>query len=190
MRFKDIPFMKRVFDLAGNRNLPVTLIPYIMQMVEPAPNTFLFFNNARIYSQDTSVIGDPFNVSSYVNDASLTTPDEVSRRVATLIQPFRDLFRAEPGHQPDIEAGMKALFAATDKFSLRSYMIDVLGMNAKDVSWCETLDMFTGWYDRALTDSTCLDTFHRLMVITWVPQSFLRVWLSIGPQRPSLGLSH
>ena len=166
MRFQDIPFMKRVFDLARNRNLPVVFIPYIMQMVEPTPNTFLFFNNARINNQDSSVTGDPFHVSDYVDDPTLTTLDEVSRRVATMIQPFRDLFRAKPGHQPDIAAGMEALFAATNKFSGKSYMIDALGMSAKDVGWCENLDMFTGWYDRALADSTFPDAVRRSPVVT------------------------
>ena len=166
MRFPDTPFMKRTFDLAGNRQLPVKLIPYIMQMVKPTPNTFLFFNNARINNQDSSITGDPFNVSGYVNDETLTTPSEVSQKVATVIQPFRDFFRAKDGSQPNISTGMQELFDATNTFSMRSYMFQVLGMNPKDISWCETLDKSTGWYDRALTESAYLDDFHEFLVVT------------------------
>ena len=156
MRFPDTPFMKRVFDLATNRNLQVTLIPYIMQMVEPSPNTFLFYNNARVNNQDSSVTGDPFNVSSYVDDPGLTTPQGVSRKVAEVLQPFRDLFRAPaPGeHPPDISNAMTELFSLTNRFSTRSYMFEPVGMDARQISWCETLDKSTGWYDRALTEST------------------------------------
>ena len=154
MRFPDTPFMKRVFDLATNRKLPVKLIPYIMQMVEPSPNTFLFYNNARINNQAPNVTGDPFSVSGYVTDSSLTTPQGVSQKVAEVLQPFRDLFRAQSGEQPpDIASAMSDLFGLTNKFSMRSYMFG-LGMNARDISWCETLDKSTGWYDRALTEST------------------------------------
>jgi len=146
--------MKRVFDLATNRNLEVKLIPYVMQMVEPSPNTFLFYNNARVHNQDDSITGDPFNVSSYINNPNLTTPKDVSQKVAGVIQPFRDLFRTQSGGQtPDIASAMTNLFEETNKFSMRSYMF-TLGNNARDISWCETLDKSTGWYDRALTEST------------------------------------
>lgn len=155
MRFPDTPFMKRVFDLAQNRSLPLKLIPFIMQMVEPNANTFLFYNNARVNNRDTSITGDPFNVASYVNDTTLTTPAEVSQKVAAVIQPFRDLFRPDSsGKQPDIAAGMETLFELTNQYSMRTYMFEVLGMDAKDIHWCETLDKSTGWYDRALTEST------------------------------------
>ena len=156
MRFPDTPFMKRVFDLATNRNLPVRLIPYIMQMVKPLPNTFLFYNNAGVKNQDSSVTSDPFNVSSYVNDPGLTTPQGVSQKVAEVLQRFRNLFRAPtPGGQlPDISKAMAELFRLTDKFSMRSYMFDPVGMDSRQINWCETLDKSTGWYDRALTEST------------------------------------
>ena len=167
MRFPDSPFMKRTFDLARNRNLPVNLIPYIMQMYKPSPNTFLFFNNARIHNQDDSVTGDPFSVSGYVDDPELTTPSEVSKKVAAVIQPFRDMFRDSPGHKADIAAGMEQLFAATNTFSTRSYMLNPVGMNPKDISWCETLDKSTGWYDRALTESTWLDPSRGVPVVMW-----------------------
>jgi hypothetical protein len=152
MRFPDSPFMKRTFDLARNRGLNVKLIPYIMQMVSPTPNTFLFFNNARINNQDSSVAGDPFNVSSYVTNEALTTPKGVSTRVTEVLQPFRDLFRHTEGQTTDISAAMDTLFEETNKFSTRSYMFQG-GMDAKDIQWCETLDKSTGWYDRALTES-------------------------------------
>ena len=169
MRFPDTPFMARTFDLARNRNLPVNLtVPYIMQMIEPTPNTFLFFNNARIHNQDTSVTGDPFNVESYIQDPTLTTPSEVSHKVATVIQPFRDYFRPDSsGNRPSIASGMQKLFDATNTFSMRSYMFNPLGITSQDINWCETLDKSTGWYDRALTESTYLGTFREFLVVTW-----------------------
>jgi hypothetical protein len=153
MRFPDTPFMRRTFDLADNRGLPVVRIPYIMQMVDPAPNTFLFFNNSRVNNQAAAIAVDPFNVAGYVNEPDLRTPLGVSQRVATVIQPYRNLFRALPGQQPNIATGMEALFAETNMFSMRSHMFN-LGMDAREISWCETLDKSTGWYDRALTEST------------------------------------
>jgi hypothetical protein len=150
MRFPDTPFMKRTFDLARNRGLNVKLIPYIMQMVDP-PNTFLFFNNSRINNQQ-SVTGDPFNVTSYVDEPDLRTPQGVSKKVGEVIQPFRDMFRAPLGQHADIATAMDRLFKETNTFSMRSYMF-AGGINAKNISWCETLDKSTGWYDRALTES-------------------------------------
>jgi len=151
MRFPDTPFMKRVFDLAENRNLPVKLIPYIMQMVEPTPNTFLFYNNSRVNNQDSSITGDPFNVSSYVTDQDLTTPQGVAQKVASEIQGFRDMFRSNPGRPPpNIATEMAVLFEMTNQYSMRSHMLS-LSMDPRDINWCETLNKSTGSYDRALT---------------------------------------
>jgi hypothetical protein len=155
MRFPDTPFMKRFFDLATNRNLPVRLIPYIIQMIKPSPNTFLFYNNRHAYNQDSTLPEDPFNVSGYLGDTKLATPQAVHKKVAEVLQPFRDLFRAKPGEQPpDIATAISELFRMTNRSSMRSHMFEILGMNSKDVHWCETLDTFTGSYDRALTEST------------------------------------
>jgi hypothetical protein len=181
--------MKRTFNLADK--LSLTLIPYTMQMVSPSPNTFLFFNGSRVHNQDSSITGDPFNVSSYLNNPSLTTPEEVSHQVATVIQPFRDFFRvSSSGVQPKIATGMEELFTATNAFSMRSYMFQ-FGMDAKAISWCETLDKSTGWYDRALTESTCLGPFRRFVVVTWaitaVIESLAFHWPTVplpGPEPP------
>lgn len=151
MRFPDTPFMKRTYDLALYRGLNVKMIPYVMQMVDP-PNTWLLYNNSRINNQDPSVTGDPFNVSSYVANPKLTTPEGVATRVSEVIQPFRDLFRHTSGQKTDIAASMDILFEETNKFSMRSYMFQN-NMTSKDINWCETLDKSTGWYDRALTES-------------------------------------
>ena len=154
MRYPDTAFMKRTFDLVRKRDLKdVKLIPYIMEMDKPQPpNTFLFYNNARVNNRDSSVTGDPFGVRSYVTDPDLTTPQGVSKKVKKVLQPFRNLFRPRlPGQDPNIEASMKTLFEQTNKFSMRSYMLIELKMDPKDVNLCETFDKPTGWYDRALT---------------------------------------
>ena len=150
MRFPDTAFMARTFDLARNRGLSsVTLIPYIMQ----ANNTFLCYNGKSVYSQEANSSPDPFNVSSYVSPG-LTSPDEVDAQVTKILGPFRSLFMPDSsGNQPDIATAMTKLFSETNKFSMRSYML-LQGMQPQDISWCETLDKSTGWYDRALTEST------------------------------------
>ena len=141
MRFPNTPFMKRTYDLAKNRGLQVSLdVPYIMS----SPNTIMYFNG-NTANEDSS--GDPFHVSDYV-DQGLTSPSEVQARVAGVIQPFRNLFI-----QTDIATAMSKLFSETNKYSMRSYMF-LGGMNSQDINWCETLDKSTGWYDRALTEST------------------------------------
>ena len=165
MRFPDSPFMKRTFDLARNRGLNVKLIPYIMQMVEPTPNTLLYYNFSRVHNQAPSVVPDPFNVSSYVADPDLRTPEGVSKRVSEVIQPFRDYFRHVEGQTTDIAASMNLLFQETNQFSMRSYMFQNQ-MTGKAINWCETLDKSTGWYDRALTESTSLGHLTRLLLIT------------------------
>lgn len=189
MRFPNTPFMKRTFDLAQNRGLNVTLIPYIMQMVKP-PNTFLFYNNTRVHNQEQSVTSDPFHVGSYVTDPDLRTPEGVHRRVSEVIQPFRNLFRHYPNKQTDIATAMDRLFKATNTFSMRSYMF-ANNMDPKDISWCETLDKSTGWYDRALTESKRIDIlrgFLNLKMMFW--QLLSRAWPSSGPIRPFLVLRY
>ena len=168
MRFPDTPFMKRVFDLIRNRNLSVTLIPFIMEMVEPSPNTFLFYNNARVNNQDHSIVGDPFDVLSYVGEPDLTTPQGVSQKVAEVLQRFRDRFRTRFGDRPpDIAAAIGWLYEQAGGLSMRAYMSQVVGMDDKQISWCETLDKSTGWYDRALAESAQFYTFHGFLVVTW-----------------------
>jgi len=150
MRFPDTPFMKRTFDLALNRNLPVKLIPYNMQV----DNTFLFYNNRGIHSQETDAAGDPFGVAGYVN-SNLTSPGAVHQQVATVIAPFRKLFEPDSsGNPPNISEAMDTLFEKTNTYSMRSYMFQTTPLSPKDIHWCETLDKSTGWYDRALTEST------------------------------------
>ena len=159
MRFPDAPYMRRTFDLAMNRDLNVKLIPYITQMVNP-PNTWLFYNNARVNNQDPFVTGDPFNVKNYVIDKGLTTPQGVQDKVAEVLQPFRDLFRPPGAGQPpqDIANSMEILFKETNQLSMRSYLLIMKNMDAKDIDWCETVDKNTGRYDRALTQSKQSDT--------------------------------
>ena len=150
MRFADTPFMRRVFDLA--KRLPVKLIPYIMEMVDP-PNTFLCYNNVSIHNNDTSVTGDPFNVSSYIKNPDLMTPQGVARRVSAVLQPFRNLFRIPNMTSSEIKTAVDQLCEKTAKFSMRSYMYKEFHMDDREVSWCETLDRSTGWYDLSLTES-------------------------------------
>ena len=155
MRFPDIPLMKRIFHLLTNPiQLNVKLIPYVMQMVDP-PNTWLLYNNCRVKNQAPSAADDPFNVSNYVTDPTLRTPEGVSKRVSEILQPFRDLFRHLPGGKADIAAAMHRLFEETNNFSMRSYMFKN-NMESKAINWCEIHDKSTGWYDRALTESTSL----------------------------------
>ena len=150
MRFPRIPFMKRTFDLAEKRGLPVKFIPYVMTM----PNTFMCYNNISIRNQDIPKTGDPFKVLQYVKDSELTTPDGVTDRVTAMIKPFRDLFTTDPG--VNTEEKMKALFTETDRYSMRGFMIDPKGLDMRPeaVNWCETLDNSTAGYDRALTECT------------------------------------
>ena len=152
MQFPDTPFMKRVFDLVRNRGLNVKLIPFIRQMVD-LPHTFLYYNSNRVNNRAPSVSPDPFSVSKYINNPNIRTPEGVSSTLSEVIQPFRDYFRPVDGKTPDIGTAMDQLLKETNNFSMRSYMLQK-GITSKDINWCETLDQSTGWYDRALTEST------------------------------------
>ena len=155
MRFRDTPFMKRTFDLFRNRGLNLKLIPYIREMVDP-PHTLLHFNNNRLHNRASpSAEGaDPFKVNSskFLNDDSLATQSAVQMKIAKVIEPFRDLFRPTiDGTLPDIDGALKSLFEVTNNWSMRTYMLNVVKMDANDVNWCEALDSSTGTYDLSLT---------------------------------------
>ncbi|KAF9783369.1 amine oxidase [Thelephora terrestris] len=156
MRFPDVPFMKRTFDLIKNRNLKVKLILHVLQMVAPSANTWLLYNNARVNNQVPSVTDDPFGVSDYITDPSLRTPEGVYKRVEEVLQQFRDLFRESPEGTLDMATAMDTLFERTNNFSMRSYMVQN-GMSSNDISWCETISDSTGGYDRGFTE-TILDS--------------------------------
>ena len=162
MRFPDTPFMKRTFDLALNRNLPVKLIPYNMQV----DNTFLFYNNRGIYSQEIGAADDPFGVSRYVS-SKLTSPRAVQQQVADVMSPFRKLFEPDSsGNLPSISDAMDTLFEKTNTYSMRSYMFQTTPLSPKDIHWCETIDNSTGSYERALTESTQSTTFYLILAGT------------------------
>ena len=165
MRFPDVPFMKRVFDLARNRNLPVKLIPYIMDMPPESRHTFLCYNGHSKRNDASSLTGDPFEVSSYVQE--LRTPEDAERKVSEVLRPFRDPFRPQAdGKAPNIADAMKKLFEKAAGYSMRTYMSKVHKMKNSEISWCETLDKSTGWYDRALAESAEFYTFHGFLVVT------------------------
>lgn len=165
MRFVDTPFMKRTVDLIENRGLKgLERIPYLKEMVDP-PNTWLYFNGARVNNQDKRVTGDPFNVGDYVTDERLRTQEGVLSKVAEAIQPFRDLFRSLTGQRPpDVVASVKILFEQTDRLSLRHWMLINKGMDSKDVNWCQVLGDVDGAYDLSLTQCKPLDTLQGLNV--------------------------
>ena len=155
MRFPKTPFMKRTFELA--ERLPVKLIPYIMDMPESSPNTFLFYNNSRAYSDGTTTTGeqlaahDPFKVSGYVTEPGLATRGGALKRVKDELERFRAPFR----DSGSIAEKMENLFKQTNGFSMRSYLTSLpKPMSPKDINWCETHDNSTGGYDRSLTEST------------------------------------
>lgn len=120
-------------------------------MVNPA-NTWLYFNRVRVNNRAKGVAGDPFLVSGYVNDQSLTTQEAVLNKLQEVVQPFRDLFRPRAdGSLPDIAEAIASLFQETNKFSLRSYMLMVHNMDPRDVNWCQTLTDAEGTFDLSLT---------------------------------------
>ena len=155
MRFRDTPFMKRTFKLLRNSDLNLKLIPYIREMVDP-PHTLLHFNNNRLHNRagPDAEAADPFKVndSKFLNDNKLATQHAVHTKVAELIGSFRDLFRPRiDGTLPEVDEALGQLFDATNHWTVRTYMLNMKGMNANDVNWCEALDNSTGTYDLSLT---------------------------------------
>ena len=150
MRFPDTPFMKRTFELA--KRLDVELIPNIIHMEDP-PNTRLFYNGNRAFNKPHSEGDDedPFNVRNHLHEESLATHKGVDEKVRKLFQEFRDLFRPQsPGASPPcIETAMNELFKRTNNYTMRSFMLEK-GVDSRDIHWCETIKIATGWYDRAL----------------------------------------
>ena len=133
MRFPDIPFMKWVFDLARHRKLPVKLIPYIMEMPPKSLHTFLCYNGHSKRNDETSLTGDPFNISSYVQE--LRTPEDAERKVSEVLREFCDPFRPHAnGKDLNIADAMEKLFDKAAGYSMRTYMSKVCKMKNSEIS--------------------------------------------------------
>ena len=155
MRFRDTPFMKRTFKLFRMESLELKLIPYIREMINH-PHTLLYFNNNRSYNRASPDPRepDPFKVNSskFLGNDKLATQHAVQMKVAEVIKPFRDFFRPRSdGTRSEVGKPLESFLRATDRWSMRTYMLTALGMNANDVSWCEALDSATGTYDLSLS---------------------------------------
>ena len=155
MRFRDTAFMKRTFNLFRMEKLKLKLIPYIREMVDH-PHTFLYFNNNRSYNWASPDADeqDPFKVNSpkFLGNDKLATHRAVRTKVAEVIKPFRDIFRPRSdGTLPKVGEPLELFLRATDRWSMRTYMLTESKMDANDVSWCEALDSATGTYDLSLS---------------------------------------
>ncbi|KZT32213.1 hypothetical protein SISSUDRAFT_1067104 [Sistotremastrum suecicum HHB10207 ss-3] len=163
MRFPNIPWMKRVFDLFDLLQVPQ--IPYYLS----ADNTVLYLNSQRYPATETQVgKGDIFKVSvssggtvpdaflnpPYPDPTQSSSPDQYwwSAALATLRDPFKALNDVDPEHIQEAEAKAWANLVTYDTQSTRGYLLN-FGYPESVVEWLETNQSATGLYDEAITET-------------------------------------
>lgn len=148
MRFPDVMFMKRTFDLARNR---LGLADKMLQFRQANENAYLSYNGitvTRKKNDTTPSSADIFKVS-VTNGGNI--PDKYVAEgteafLGTALRPLRDLFVKYP-----ISEALKEL----GKFDCHSVMSYLLGKGYPYhvTKWFETMESRTGGFDTALTES-------------------------------------
>ena len=173
MRFPEIPFMKRVFDLFQRIRIKDLLIPYTYNH----PNNLLYYNlQPPVTSEVAAQAVDYFHVS--VSHGGIV-PDSYAEEssdhwISKIYDLFKELFTGMD--DPDPEASGHAFqkawkeLTSQDHFSTRGYML--AGQAGKPdnapgpypnsvVHWLEKVDSATGLYDEAFVESVIV-SFHVL----------------------------
>ncbi|KAI0338506.1 amine oxidase [Trametopsis cervina] len=147
MRFPNIPFMKRVFNLFDRLELDDLLIEYKYD----ANNTFDMYNGVRHNSADPTPQGvDIYGVSETQGG---TVPDSfvqqgVDNVAAAIFKPYSEAFN----NLPFPEAWK--LLAEQDPYSTRGYLLSKEKYPEPVVEWLETFQTATGLYNDAFVEST------------------------------------
>jgi hypothetical protein len=151
MRFPDTPFMKRVFHLVRGdpeKGIPpkvdVKLIKYTLE----DQNTFLYYNSYR-YKRSDDFGPDPFHTNGLIPTSDLS-PTAVGELIGRILQVYRAPF-AEPNAQ--IGQLIAGLIGAVDKYTMRSFLSFECQIPGPAITYYETLQYSSGWYDRALTET-------------------------------------
>lgn len=156
MRFPDIDFMKRTFDLVRNRlKISNKLIPVIMGN----PNTFYHFNGIRAKRSDylnKDKATDTFKVGITSTNKDWDIPQEYIEKghkklYDEALSPLKDLFVTNSF--PD---AFKEL-VNYDSYSVKSYMSVVMKYPQSVIRWIETMEWRTGMFDAGLTDTVLAD---------------------------------
>jgi monoamine oxidase len=152
MRFPDIPFMKRVFDLIrDDKNSPIADQLEIIDYVMDNPNNLNFYNG--ILKTDAELDPDlkppppvdPFHTGVNPPDGP---PNTYSNMIAAALGPFKQAL------VENFDVGWENLMQ-WDEHSTRDYMAFVMDPPYPDdiINWCETFDSATNLYDCALSES-------------------------------------
>jgi hypothetical protein len=151
MRFPDTPFMKRVFHLVRGDpkrdikpKVDVKLIKYTLE----DKNTFLYYNSYR-YKRSDDFGPDPFHTNGLISTSDLS-PTAVGKLIGDIMKGFRAPF-AKPNAQ--IGQLIADLIKDADKYTMRSFLLFVHGIPGAAITYYETLQYSSGWYDRALTET-------------------------------------
>lgn len=138
MRFPDIPFMTRTFDLF--KRLGIDTIPYIMSI----PKNLNLFNGKLLTNAEIDGKTDPFETHVPGVDNSS------GAMVSSQIDVFKDALAK------DFETGWKELMQF-DEYSTRAYMLfkgtGGLTYTNQVVDYLETFESATNLYDEALTET-------------------------------------
>ncbi|TBU23609.1 hypothetical protein BD311DRAFT_673539 [Dichomitus squalens] len=150
MRFPNIPFMKRVFDLfeeLGMTEENRMLVPYQYS----AANTFELFNGFRHSSADSAP--EDFDIFGVSETKGGAVPDAFVAQgadtvAAEVFLPYRDAFEKLPFPEA------WKLLTAEDPYSTRGYLLAKKDYPETVVEWLETFESATGLYNNAFVEST------------------------------------
>lgn len=149
MRFPNIPFMKRVFDLF--ERLGMRKGELLIEYKYSAANTFQLFNGVRHNSSD----GTPAEVDIFLvsEDKGGAVPDDfvakgVDNVASDIFGPYAKVFKEEPFHKA------WKLLTEEDPYSTRGYLLAKKMYPETVVEWLETFESATGLYNNAFVEST------------------------------------
>lgn len=148
MRFPNIPFMDRVFDLF--KRLDMKKGELLIEYKYSAANTFQFFNGVRHNtSNSTPADVDTFFVSKGKGGA---VPDDfvgkgVDKVASEIFEPYAKAFREEPFPEA------WKLLMAEDPYSTRGYLLAKKAYPETVVEWLETFETATGLYNGGFVES-------------------------------------
>ncbi|KAF8879929.1 L-amino acid oxidase [Infundibulicybe gibba] len=163
MRYPDVIFMKRTFDLVGRLKTKPKMMPVIMSN----PNTFLHFNGYRAKKSEykaTDQLGPPkTSADTFHFGIKPTNPDgyipqeflDIGHKQLydNALRPLRQLFVDLP-YQEAFKELMK-----TDMYSVRGYMATVMNPPYPNsvIRWIESMEWRTGMFDASLTETVLAD---------------------------------
>ncbi|KAG8716210.1 hypothetical protein FRC09_015972 [Ceratobasidium sp. 395] len=157
MRYPDIPFMRRVFDLFETIEIQNLLREYKLSDTR----NHMYFNNIRRSNAQSTEILDPFKDSvskgGDVPDAFLQEPDAVTTWIEKVYGKFKKRFAlidlVPPENRRQVFQQAWECLTKYDHLSTRGYMLSKHRFPESAIEWLEKYDSATGLYNLVFVES-------------------------------------